>query len=318
MPLRHVYTSLFSTGLHLQNSLLKLRHMEGLFESLEKSKDKETVANLMPDEKQLLEWLQGFADIQNELNVCITCLDGGVEEMEVMARPGSSNSDASSRHRERESGELSATESAWGDLDVNSAEREEIRRSGDQEREEIRRSGDQEREEIRHMDEVFEAFIAHDFKVEGLGFDDDFVPRELETETVSKQSNRDLKESVLNGQNCQTEKREVKAFSIVEENGKHEDPSKSFMATNALGLSQETESDADSILSDTNTVKSGDLQRGLMRGSVSSLSLSSRTLSESSEDNRSDVEVDKSRKLYNRTAMTSSYCQVNHMLKRLR
>ena len=127
MPLRHVYTSLFSTGLHLQNSLLKLRHMEGLFESLEKSKDKETVANLMPDEKQLLEWLQGFADIQNELSVCITCLDGGVEEMEVMARPGSSNSNASSRHRERESGELSATESAWGDLDVNSAEREEIR-----------------------------------------------------------------------------------------------------------------------------------------------------------------------------------------------
>ena len=60
MPLRHVYTSLFSTGLHLQNSLLKLRHMEGLFESLEKSKDKETVANFMPDEQQMLEWLQAL------------------------------------------------------------------------------------------------------------------------------------------------------------------------------------------------------------------------------------------------------------------
>lgn len=58
MPLRNVYTSLFSTGLHLQNSLLKLRHMEGLFETLEKSKDKETVANFMPNEKQLLDWLQ--------------------------------------------------------------------------------------------------------------------------------------------------------------------------------------------------------------------------------------------------------------------
>ena len=58
MPLRHVYTSLFSTGLHLQNSLLRIRHMEGLFEALEKSKDKETVANFMPNEKQLLEWLQ--------------------------------------------------------------------------------------------------------------------------------------------------------------------------------------------------------------------------------------------------------------------
>ena len=32
--------------------------MEGLFEALEKSKDKETVANFMPNEKQLLEWLQ--------------------------------------------------------------------------------------------------------------------------------------------------------------------------------------------------------------------------------------------------------------------
>merc|ERR1719500_412485 len=74
MPLRHVYTSLFSTGLHLQNSLLKLRHMEGLFESLEKSKDKETVANFMPDEQQMLEWLQGFQDIQGELNVCTRCL----------------------------------------------------------------------------------------------------------------------------------------------------------------------------------------------------------------------------------------------------
>ena len=104
MPLRHVYTSLFSTGLHLQNSLLKLRHMEGLFETLEKSKDKETVANFMPDEQQMLEWLQGFQDIQSELNVCITCLDGGVEEMEFMARPGSLHSHtASSRFKTRRS-----------------------------------------------------------------------------------------------------------------------------------------------------------------------------------------------------------------------
>ena len=40
--------------------------MEGLFETLEKSKDKETVANFMPDEQQMLEYLQ---DIQSEYHV---------------------------------------------------------------------------------------------------------------------------------------------------------------------------------------------------------------------------------------------------------
>ena len=38
LPLRSVYTNLFSTGLHLQNSLLKVRHLEGFFDTLEKFK----------------------------------------------------------------------------------------------------------------------------------------------------------------------------------------------------------------------------------------------------------------------------------------
>ena len=84
-----------------------------------------------------------------------------------------------------------------------------------------------------------------------------------------------------------------------------EDPSKSLMTTNILGLSQETDTDADSILSDTNTIKSGDLgppnghagaSNGRCQGETQSVcslsvSLSSRTMSGSSEDNRSDVEV---------------------------
>ena len=53
-----MYSTLFSTGLHLQNSLLKLRHIEGLFEALEKSKDKESVSNFIPTDRQVLEWLQ--------------------------------------------------------------------------------------------------------------------------------------------------------------------------------------------------------------------------------------------------------------------
>lgn len=286
MPLRHVYTSLFSTGLHLQNSLLKLRHMEGLFETLEKSKDKETVANFMPDEQQMLEWLQGFQDIQSELNVCITCLDGGVEEMEVMARPGSSHSDTrASTASDKDTEEPSSRD---GLIDEN--------------------------EEIAHMDEVFEAFISHDFSVEGLGFEDDFVPREPQTGKEAKQSKRVLTElkSVLNGRLKETEVREAKALSRqngIEENGmshEHEDPSKSLMTTNILGLSQETDTDADSILSDTNTIKSGDLgppngharaSNGRCQGETQSVcslsvSVSSRTMSGSSEDNRSDVEVE--------------------------
>ena len=277
MPLRHVYTSLFSTGLHLQNSLLKLRHMEGLFESLEKSKDKETVANFMPDEQQMLEWLQGFQDIQSELSVCITCLDGGVEEMEVMARPGSSSNSSSTSEmtssRPRDTREECPHDNDEGLLDEN--------------------------EEIAHMDQVFEAFISHDFSVEGLGFEDDFVPREAPTGKEAKQSRRVLTElkSVLNGRLKETEAREAKALSL--------DPSKSLVTTNILGQSQETDSDADSILSDTNTIKSGDpgISNGHTRASNGrcqgetqsvcslSLSVSSRTVSGSSEDNRSDVEV---------------------------
>ena len=59
MPLRNVYSSLFSTGLHLQNSLLKIRHLEGFFEAFDKNKNSsECVSNLMPDEAQLLDWLK--------------------------------------------------------------------------------------------------------------------------------------------------------------------------------------------------------------------------------------------------------------------
>ena len=58
MPLRNVYTSLFSTGLHLQNSLLKVRHLEGFFEALDKAKNNNDVSNIIPNEGQLLEWLK--------------------------------------------------------------------------------------------------------------------------------------------------------------------------------------------------------------------------------------------------------------------
>jgi len=277
MPLRNVYTSLFSTGLHLQNSLLKLRHMEGLFETLEKSKDKETVANFMPNEKQLLDWLQGFQDIQNELNVCITCLDGGVEEIEHVARPRSVNSTKSSASSE--------------DLNVqkNNAT--------------VNHETDiKENDEIAHMDEVFEAFISHDFKIDGLGFEDDFVPKKMEGE--KKQSRRVMTElkHVLNGRKIETDQREAKALSRQRgfeegfystengcENGWHPEfqTGTSKMIEQISGVGSSVQAETQSLCS-------------------VSISLSSKTLSESSEENLSDAEVDKSKRTFSRNLMTNS------------
>ena len=243
---------------------------------------------------------QGFQDIQNELNVCITCLDGGVTEMEVMARPGSSNSDLSSSKSSKHRGEAddSVTEDS---LDAATAD-----------------LTTDETEEIAHMDEVFEAFISHDFKINGLGFEDDFVPFE-EALKESKQSKRVMSElkSVLNGRMRDTEERESKALQR-QKNIEDEvvcdkaecgagDLSQSLVSTNILGQSQETDSDAASIRSGTSTVKSQDREPALTNGvhrrsngrcpgdtqSVCSLSvsLSSRTLSDNSDSNLSEAEV---------------------------
>ena len=247
------------------------------------------------------EHFQGFQDIQNELNVCITCLDGGVTEMEVMARPGSSSSDLSSSSKgSKHLGEAddSVTEDS---LDAATAE-----------------LTTDETEEIAHMDEVFEAFISHDFKINGLGFEDDFVPYE-EKLKESKQSKRVMSElkSVLNVRMRDTEERESKALQrqkkiddeVVCDRAEcgAGDLSKSLVSTNILGQSQETDSDAASIRSDTSTVKSQERAPALTNGvhrrsngrcpgdtqSVCSLSVSvsSRTLSDNSDTNLSEAEV---------------------------
>ena len=220
--------------------------------------------------------------------------------MEVMARPGSSNSDLSSSKSSKHRGEAddSVTEDS---LDAATAD-----------------LTTDETEEIAHMDEVFEAFISHDFKINGLGFEDDFVPLE-EALKESKQSKRVMSElkSVLNGRMRDTEERESKALqrqkNIDDEVvcDKAEcgagDLSQSLVSTNILGQSQETDSDAASIRSGTSTVKSQDREPALTNGvhrrsngrchgdtqSVCSLSvsLSIRTLSDNSDSNLSEAEV---------------------------
>ena len=86
IPLRSVYTSLFSTGLHLQNSLLKVRNLEKVFDAIEKKKTKSTdmVVALAPSDDHLLEWLKGFQSVQTELNACVGCLDDGISQIGLL------------------------------------------------------------------------------------------------------------------------------------------------------------------------------------------------------------------------------------------
>lgn len=75
----------------------------------------------------------------------------------------------------------------------------------------------------------------------------------------------------------------------------------------SAGFSQETDSDGESIRSDTKTIKSASEMNGRNHGDTRSVS----TIS-SSDSNHSDVEVDRSRKVYSRAMMSTSYCQVSH------
>ena len=105
VPLRGIYTSMFSTGLHLQHTLLKLRKLEQYFDELEKSKSKSFITGrssppIPVDEVKLLTWLGGFKEIQAELNACIGCLDEGVSQIDALksrdndkTRPSSSMTD---------------------------------------------------------------------------------------------------------------------------------------------------------------------------------------------------------------------------------
>jgi len=328
LPLRGVYTTLFSTGLHLQNSLLKIRHLEGVFDILEKRKNESgSSASLIPNDAQLLEWLKGFSEIQSELNACLTCLDDGVTQIDDITQPKSSKDHS-------EDSEMSATEST-ADITDN-----------------IRVIGDAEQS---HMDEVFEAFIALDSKSdETMGFDDDFVTKEEKGKqrAENKQSKKVLQElkTVLVIKKQEMDVRESKAIArqarvdSIDADNLEDNPNsdtdlsdrkdllsvpKSLVQTNILGLSQETDSDADSIDSDTNTVKSFDnsshSHRSLSSHSHRSLDTSSApddllilglklgqdgdvesidgvdgamTHSSSSESVLSDCEVDKSHKIY--------------------
>lgn len=92
VPLRSVYTSLFSTGLHLQNSLLRVRQLEKIFDLIEKRKyennDVDSTDNAQisiqtgPTQSEIIQWLKGFEEIQGELNACVGCLEDGASNID--------------------------------------------------------------------------------------------------------------------------------------------------------------------------------------------------------------------------------------------
>ena len=100
VPLRSVYTSLFSTGLHLQNSLLKVRQLEKIFDIMEKRRSDKSATHEegdgctnkelsplsppsgTPSQAEIVQWLRGFEEIQGELNACVGCLDEGVSQID--------------------------------------------------------------------------------------------------------------------------------------------------------------------------------------------------------------------------------------------
>ena len=111
VPLRSVYTSLFSTGLHLQNSLLRVRQLEKIFDLMEKRKNKTDIVNdseesaqlsiqTGPTQAEIIQWLKGFEEIQGELNACVGCLEDGVTNIDKLQNKDKSpnpNTDSSNQ-----------------------------------------------------------------------------------------------------------------------------------------------------------------------------------------------------------------------------
>ena len=141
---------------------------------------------------------------------------------------------------------------------------------------------------------IFQMNQGLDTKLDRLGFDNDFVTKDDEAETkkasekkhskkvlqelksvlVVKQQEMEAREAraiarqarvnSVDGDNLQLTKEDIdnhneKTGEEVEgENNEYLEVPRSLVQTNILGLSQETDSDAESIDSDTNTVRSID------------------------------------------------------------
>ena len=179
--------------------------MEGVFEALEKSKDKETVSTFKPTDQQLLDWLKGFQEIQSELNLCLTCLDDGVEEVETIARPSTSSTSITSS--DKSDSDQSQT---GGRID--------------------------EKAEIAKMDQVLEAFITCDFNVGNLCFEDDFVTKFTDSDQKSEKVPKEFESSPKVKEAKQLTRQEHFEDKIELENEKNCQLPTSLVSTNVLGI----------------------------------------------------------------------------------
>ena len=214
VPLRSVYTSLFSTGLHLQNSLLKVRQLEKIFDLMEKRKseyqhneknDDEIGSPVAlpggPSQAEIVQWLKGFEEIQGELNACVGCLEDGVSNIDHLQN----------KKRDMPKDLSPSTEKS---------ESSHIVRNGQQDGPSIVPIVDND-DPTQHLDEVFEAVIENDTtddeslsksKMEKYIMDEEYR-RKIKSEKRLMQELR----SVLVEKQAEHEKRE--AIALARQNG---------------------------------------------------------------------------------------------------
>ena len=199
VPLKTVYTSLFSTGLHLQNSLLKVRELEKIFDMIERRKHEEGAMSVAvpPSQGEIIKWLKGFQDIQGELNACVGCLDEGVAQIDVLN---------STEKEEKEPNEIPTESSTLSDFE----EQKQIAKNGAPPIPLVDTNNDPK----EHLDEVFEAVIEAGASERGV--EENYDPNEFEEFTKQVQSEqrllRELKH-VLVGKATEHEQREAVAYA---------------------------------------------------------------------------------------------------------
>ncbi|XP_023322769.1 uncharacterized protein LOC111697112 [Eurytemora carolleeae] len=255
---------------HIKQIILKIRRVT---EKLGKDILQDAGSSLLPDEDKLLEWLKGFKEIQGELNACLTCLEEGVDQIDDIKRPSS----ARSLNSDEMCSEVSSAESVAGSSQCTQRVISES-------------------DEQSHMDEVFEAFISSDNL--DMKFEDNFVQdyekskeerrqskkvlNELksvlrvkekefqvrEAKAIARQARVDSVDLQLGDDNCTSSAKEEENLNSINQSANLEVPVP-LVKSNILGLSQETDSDCDSIRSDTRTVRSQDSEPGHHSDSVS-------------------------------------------------
>ena len=196
VPLRGIYTSMFSTGLHLQHTLLKLRKLEQYFDELEKSHKHirsgagssfvtgggRSSSPIPVDEVKLLTWLGGFKEIQAELNACIGCLDEGVSQIDVLKGRGGGDNDKNS-----------SSSSRTGEADETSSELSSPSSHNDN----ISTIYVDESSEMKPFDEVFEAMSLSETngcRINGQETDDNDNEGNDEAKEVNRQSRMLMRE----------------------------------------------------------------------------------------------------------------------------